>query len=1038
MTVGDVGYESGSFPARDIELRLGCPRCSSQAEFLFPLLIDWRDRRRLDLLRTCYPSVACASCGTKMVIPSPVVVLRPGDPVSVLFCATDGDQAYMSAFSDALQEYAADERGVIPGPIASTDPDLLGLAADRYLGFQILHLGAAGQEWAEDTRMRAWITAMRANHAWPDVVGAVNAYLSADSAESGHAVFEREPALSDVAWEPVIRWIGAQTAAAQETADQAMTIRNRMSHLARLRLLGREEVPSPLADRVITLLEQVTALQGAPDRSQGDVRRGIDLGRSLIEVSSAAYGPDHLVTLTAMNDTAALMLDDAAAAEAMTSEARKLLTRVRATALRSQLPMLADATTNLALAQLRSDRIADADSTEAAMTLLRDAVHLQQLFSPDEPQRALSAVGNLAALTRSRLTGDPASNAATAIALFEAAKELDAGRRLTLPDRLTLETNLVSALSDRASRESDGTRDQEVVAAIDALEPQLAQLSPDHPVRIRALTNFGSIALEMLYRESRSLPAGFTERALGWLRDAHRHTEQLSPDDAARVIAASTLAALYFRLGDPENMQQAQTLLSECVIALAGSQATRLHHTVFQNLAQLHLARGDWSSAIEVLEIACGHADAVIQRAATPATRLAQVAAAGDLYQRLAMLYAHRRDARSAIHVVERARARWIGASDVGSLDRAVTTRLREGSALLYAGTCGLGTYAVILVAGQGAGAWTTLTKTADLAPLLTALQHGHGAVDIIQILDMAAGTLASGLVDQAARILRSANVNRISIIASGALAGLPLGALPGAEGPLAGHATVEYLISARSRRNADAAASATTSTLAIVDPAHDLPFATGELTSLRRYARQVLTPPENAGLRGWLLERLPQATHLHLACHAKYEPGDPFASRFTLGDGLAVTVADLADVSTPNLSMVVASCCQSGVIDQRGADELVGLAQALIAAGAASALATLWEIDDAGTSLLIAKFYDELAHGTPPARAIGAAQRELREASMGEWLVLAQAGNDESWVPEDLRRELRAMALHPGFRNRDARPFAHPAHWAGVVYISA
>ena len=135
---------------------------------------------------------------------------------------------------------------------------------------------------------------------------------------------------------------------------------------------------------------------------------------------------------------------------------------------------------------------------------------------------------------------------------------------------------------------------------------------------------------------------------------------------------------------------------------------------------------------------------------------------------------------------------------------------------------------------------------------------------------------------------------------------------------------------------------------------------------------------------------------------------------------------------------MVVASCCQSGVIDQRGADELVGLAQALIAAGAASALATLWEIDDAGTSLLIAKFYDELARGTPPARAISTAQRHLRETTMGEWLLLAQADNDESWVPEDLRRELRAMALHPGYRNRDAQPFAHPAHWAGVVYISA
>lgn len=83
----------------------------------------------------------------------------------------------------------------------------------------------------------------------------------------------------------------------------------------------------------------------------------------------------------------------------------------------------------------------------------------------------------------------------------------------------------------------------------------------------------------------------------------------------------------------------------------------------------------------------------------------------------------------------------------------------------------------------------------------------------------------------------------------------------------------------------------------------------------------------------------------------------------------IAHNVLVLAGVSTPNLSMVVASCCRTGVIDQRGADGLVGLAQALIAAGAASAIAVLWAVDDAGTSLMMAKFYDQLAAVLPPPR---------------------------------------------------------------------
>jgi CHAT domain-containing protein len=1034
VVVNDAG-----FPAVDIELRLRCPACRARAELSFPLLTDWRERQRLDTLRSCYPSVTCSSCGAKISVPSPVVVLRPGDPVSVIFCVTDRDPACLNTLSDALQQHAVDENGVIPGPIANTDPDLLGTVADRYLGFQLLRLDLADQAWADDERIAIWIAALRAKHPWPDVVGAVNSYLSAGSAD-GRGVFEREPALSDAMWEPVIRWLGTRTAVGQETADQARTVRERMRRLASLRLFGGEpDLSLPVVKQVTALIEQMTSLQAAPDRSQDDVRRGIDLGRSLIDVATGQYGPDHPVTLTAMNDTAALMLDDAAAAAAMTQEARALLTRVRMSAIRGRSALLADATTNLALAQLRTDRVADADSAEAAIVLLRDAVHLQQLFAPDEPARALSAIGNLAALTRSRLAGDPASNTAAAITLFEAARKLDAGGRLALPDRLTVEANLVSALSDRARQTGGDGNDAEVVAAIERLEPQLAALAPDHPVRIRALTNFGSIALEMLYRGSRALPDGFTERALEWLRDANQNTMRLARDDAVRVLAASTLAAMYFHLGGDENLREARLLLSECVTALADSQATRLHHTVFENLARLHLAQGDWDAAVEVLQMACRHADTVIERAATPATRLAQVAAAGDLYQRLAMLYAHRQDARSAIHTIERARARWRSDKpDAASLDRAVAARLQAGGALLYAGTCGLGSYAVILVAGQGAGAWTTQTTTGDLAPLLAALQDSSETADIARILDAAAGELAAGLVDQAARILRSAGVTRVSIIASGALAGLPLGALPGTDGPLAGQAVVEHLISARPGRERGEPPPAGASTLAIVNPTHDLHFAASELTALRRYASRVLTPPADAGTRGWLLARLPEATHLHLACHARYEPSDPFASRFILGDRLAVTVADLAEVSTPNLSMVVASCCQSGVVDQRGADELVGLAQALIAAGAASALAALWEITDAGTSLLIAKFYDELAQGMPPPVAITNAQHHLRETTMGEWLMLAQADDGESWVPEDLRRELRALSLHPDFRNRNARPFAHPAHWAGVVYISA
>jgi CHAT domain-containing protein len=1045
VSVHDPGAGSDEFPVEDIALQLACPRCSAVAEFSFPLLTDWRDRRRLEALSTCYPSVPCASCGEPITVPSPVVVLRPGDPIAVLFCATDADPALMDAFSTALRRHAADEHGVIQGPVASTDPDLVSLVAERYTGFQLLRLAADGQDWATSDDVRVWITFMRENHDWPDITAAVGAYVRAESAEDRLAVYEREVALSDVAWEPVVRWIGSLLVERQQTPQAAGAVRERLRRLARQRLFGAELDRSPGAAEVVAQLERLTSLQSTPNRSVDDVRLGIDMGKALIKLTAKEYGPVHPVSLTAVNDTAALMLDDAANAETMTPQARELLTAARAVALRHRLPAVADATTNLALAHLRVDRISDSDDAEAAIILLRDALHLQRLYNPAEPGRALSAIANLASLTRSRLAGDPASNTAEAITLFESAREIDAGRLLTLPDRLTLEANLLSALADRAGQHHDGRHDADVVRAIEALEPQLAALAPGHSVRVRTLTNFGSITLDLLYKDSDALPDGFTERALGWLRDAHEQTAQLPVADAARVLAAATLAALYFQLGGAENLPRARALLAESVAALAESRSTRLHHTVYENFARLQLASGDWDTAIEFFEAACAHADAVIERASTPRTRLAQIAAAGDLYQRLAMLHAHRRDARSAIHAVERARSRWGGkvrAYDADALDQAVRSRLRDAGALLYTGTCNLGSYAVMLVVGTGAGAWSITPSTADLAPLLATVAGTSRIQTIGRVLDRAAAELGPGLVDQCTRILSAANATRLSIIASGALAGLPVGALPGSDGSLSDHATVEYLISARAAD--EPTASETTASqpsrraVAVIESSAILPYAASDLTALRRYAPDVATPPPGAGIRGWLLDQLHEATHLHLACNATYDPKDPFASRFKLDRDLALTVADLAGVSTPNLSIVVASCCRTGVIDQRGADGLVGLAQALIAAGSASAIATLWAVDDAGTSLMMAKFYDELAAATPAAEAIADAQRCLRETTMAEWQSLAQADNDASWVPAQLRGGLLALADSTDPRDVGGRPFAHPMHWAGVVYISA
>jgi CHAT domain-containing protein len=76
-------------------------------------------------------------------------------------------------------------------------------------------------------------------------------------------------------------------------------------------------------------------------------------------------------------------------------------------------------------------------------------------------------------------------------------------------------------------------------------------------------------------------------------------------------------------------------------------------------------------------------------------------------------------------------------------------------------------------------------------------------------------------------------------------------------------------------------------------------------------------------------------------------------------------------------VELLVLSACQTAAGDDRAA---LGLAGVAVKAGARSALATLWFVNDESTSTLISKFYSELRH-TPSiskARSLQLAQIKL------------------------------------------------------------
>jgi len=105
----------------------------------------------------------------------------------------------------------------------------------------------------------------------------------------------------------------------------------------------------------------------------------------------------------------------------------------------------------------------------------------------------------------------------------------------------------------------------------------------------------------------------------------------------------------------------------------------------------------------------------------------------------------------------------------------------------------------------------------------------------------------------------------------------------------------------------------------------------------------------------------------LHIATHGKFVSGRPEDSFLVLGSGEKLTIPEiktLQDLS--NIHLVVLSACETalGGADQDGI-EISGLSSYFLSNGAKAVMASLWSVDDASTSVLMAEFYRILATST-------------------------------------------------------------------------
>jgi CHAT domain-containing protein len=147
-------------------------------------------------------------------------------------------------------------------------------------------------------------------------------------------------------------------------------------------------------------------------------------------------------------------------------------------------------------------------------------------------------------------------------------------------------------------------------------------------------------------------------------------------------------------------------------------------------------------------------------------------------------------------------------------------------------------------------------------------------------------------------------------------------------------------------------------------DPQYDLKFAQDEVQAIAKTFPQAKVLVRQEATKSAFRSLGPQFSYLHLATHGKFDPDAPLKSGLLLakdpqGDGF-LSLGDLYSLRL-NADLVTLSACETGLGKVNNGDDVVGLIRGFLYAGSNSIVASLWEVDDRATSLLMAEFYANL-----------------------------------------------------------------------------
>ncbi|MGB7440271.1 MAG: CHAT domain-containing protein [Coleofasciculaceae cyanobacterium] len=182
---------------------------------------------------------------------------------------------------------------------------------------------------------------------------------------------------------------------------------------------------------------------------------------------------------------------------------------------------------------------------------------------------------------------------------------------------------------------------------------------------------------------------------------------------------------------------------------------------------------------------------------------------------------------------------------------------------------------------------------------------------------------------------------------------------------------------------------------------------------------------------RQTLRDNLASHLILHIATHGEFVPGSNYDSYLLLGDGEKLPIADIQNFrDLGRVHLVVLSACETA-LGETGQDgtEIAGLSYYFLDRGAKAVMASLWQVNDESTRLLMEKFYHYLATSTTDS-----------PMSKTQALRQAQLSMLRGEIIETENTEVRAIPkLRPGHNSSISMAtsgFSHPYYWAPFILI--